>query len=206
MLGDLDQSLAAFLRGLLPDGTAVRFDPPVPSWVTAPPQPPLLAAYLYDVREAPQPPAADIVLTRDENDRAIGWQRPVRRYRVSYLLSAWAGDAPGREHELLGAVLAGCAVANAVPPDCLWGSLSGATEPVLVVCSPADPVMGAAQHWSALGVPARTALDLMVLAPVIPPLITELAPPVEGLALSARNTAEDGAAAEAAPRRRRITE
>src|ERR1700679_3416478 len=93
MLGDLDQSVAAFLGRLLPAGTAIRFDAPVASWADAPPAAPLLGVYLYDIREAPQPPAADAVLARDEAGRPVGWQLPVRKYQVSYLLTAWPDDA-----------------------------------------------------------------------------------------------------------------
>jgi Pvc16 N-terminal domain len=182
MLRDLDLSVAAFLSRVLPAGTAVQFRPPAASWVASSPDAPLLDAFLYDVRE-PQPPAADAMLTRDEDGHPAGWQRPVRRYLVSYLLTAWpgGGDGAAGEHELLGAVLTGCAVTGAIPADCLQGVLAGTAEPLPLVCAAPDRVADAAQLWAALGVPARTALDLSVVAPVVPPLLTDLAPAIHSL-------------------------
>jgi hypothetical protein len=176
MLHDLDSSVAAFLNRLLRSGTAVRFGAPDASWASAPAGP-LLGAFLYDVREA-QAPASDGMMARDENGHATGWQPPVRRYRVSYLITAWP-DAS--EHELLGSILVGCATVTAIPPDCLHGALAEAGESVPLTLAAADRAADATQLWPGLGIPARTALDLMVVAPVVPPLLTELAPAVHGL-------------------------
>jgi hypothetical protein len=189
MLRDLDLSVAAFLSRVLPAGTAVQFGPPAASCATAPPGAPLLDAFLYDVRE-PQPPASDVVLARDEDGHPAGWQRPVRRYLVSYLLTAWPGGGDGAacEHELLGAVLTGCAVTGAIPADCLHGVLAGTGEPLPLVCAGPDRVADAAQLWAGLGVPARTALDLSVVAPVVPPLLTDVAPAVHNLEIGVQRT------------------
>jgi Pvc16 N-terminal domain len=187
MLRDLDLSVAAFLGRVLPAGTAVQFGPPAVSWVADPPGAPLLDAFLYDVRE-PQPPVADAVLARDRDGHPAGWQRPVRRYLVSYLLTAWPGAGNGgpaadgaSEHELLGSVLTGCAVTGAIPADCLHGVLAGSDEPLPLVCAGRDRVADATGLWAGLGVPARTALDLRVVAPVVPPLLTELPAAVRSL-------------------------
>ncbi|HEY1918028.1 MAG TPA: Pvc16 family protein [Streptosporangiaceae bacterium] len=189
MLRDLDLSVAAFLSHLLPAGSEACLGPPQAAQAQSARGVPVLGAFLYDVREA-QAPAADATLARDDDGRPAGWQRPVRRYQVSYLLTAWPGDdAPGREppgdsaaeHEMLGEVLAGCAVAAAIPADCLHGVLAEAGEPVPLLCAGADRAAAATQLWPGLGVPARAALDLRVVAPVVPPLITELAPAVRGL-------------------------
>jgi len=224
MLRDLDLSVASFLRRLLPAGTAIHFGPPA----AAAPGGPLLGAFLYDVREA-QAPASDGRLARDGDGHPTGWQRPVRRYRVSYLLTAWpdgsgnnasepADDGTG-EHELLGSVLAGCAVAEAIPEDCLHGVLAGAGEPVPLVCSAPDRAAEATQLWPGLGVPARTALDLRVVAPVIPPLLTELAPAVHSFEIGLQRTPDSPSPSPSPPppaadrppqppgwERRRITE
>jgi hypothetical protein len=178
MLPDLDLSVAAFLRGLLPSGTTIQLGAPDPSWARPPATAqasttgPLLDAFLYDIREA-QPPVSDGLMARDENGRATGWQPPVRRYRVSYLLTAWPDSS---EHELLGAILVGCATQAAIPPDCLHGTLAGTGEPVPLMLAAADRAADATRLWGSLGVHARAALDLMVVAPVVPPLLTELAP------------------------------
>lgn len=190
MLGDLDRSVAAFLAPLLPDGTAVRFEAPVPAWAQAPPEAPLLAVYLHDIRESAQPSAAAAVLARDDAGRATGWQLPVRRYRVSYLLTAWTADGPASQHDLLGAILVGCSTVEAIPPDCLRGILATQAYPVLLSCAPADHAPAAPEFWPSLGIPARTSLSLMVIVPVVPPLVTELAPPVQDLKVATENTAK----------------
>jgi hypothetical protein len=196
MLTDLDRSVAAFLARLLPAGTAIRFCAPAPSWADAPPESPLIDAFLYDIRET-QPPAADGALTRDADGHATGWQPPVRRYRVSYLLTAWTEpDPPGTsEHELLGAVLVGCAAVHAIPDDCLHGSLAEAAESLPFACAGQERARDPALIWPALSVPARTALDLMVIAPIVPPLTTELAPSVRGVTVGAHRTPNGAGAA-----------
>lgn len=190
MLGDLDRSVAAFFAALLPEGTAVRFEAPAPGWAQTPPEVPLLAAHLHDIRESAQPPAAEAVLARDDAGRATGWQLPVRRYRVSYLLTAWTSGGPATQHDLLGAILVGCSTVEAIPPDCLRGILATQGHPVLLSCAPADHAPAAPDFWPSLGLPARTCLSLMLVAPVVPPLITELAPPVQDLKVATENTAK----------------
>jgi hypothetical protein len=205
MLGDLDRSVAAFFAPLLPDGTAIRFEAPAPAWAQAPPEAPLLAAHLHDIRESAQPPAAEAVLARDDAGRATGWQLPVRRYRVSYLLTAWTSDGPASQHDLLGAILVGCSTVQAIPPDCLRGVLATQGHPVLLSCAPADHAPAAPEFWPSLGIPARTSLSLLVVLPVVPPLITELEPPVQDLKVATENTAKT-AAAPSKDKRPRVTE
>jgi hypothetical protein len=205
MLADLDRSVAAFLARLLPAGTEIRFGAPDASWADSS----LLAAFMYDIRET-QPPAIDGTLIRDADGHATGWQPPVRHYQVSYLLTAWTDTGPlgTNEHELLGAVLAGCATAGSIPDDCLHGTLAEAGEPVPLTCAGQEPAGEAVRIWPHLGVPARTALDLMVVAPVVPPLDAELAPVVRTVNLGARHDLEEARTGEKRPSRpeRRITE
>lgn len=208
MLHDLDLSVAAFLGSLLPAGTAIRFGPPDASWASAPPTVPLLSAFAYDIRRE-QMTSADGMLARDSSGHATGWQPPVRRYRVSYLLTAWtgAGQEPGAdgnpapfatlpsttepsttepsapapaapgEHELLGLILAGCASGDAFPDEFLRGALAGTGIPVPLACASPERATDPAQLWPALGIPARTALDLMVVAPVVPPSVAVVPAP-----------------------------
>jgi hypothetical protein len=182
MLRDLDLSLAAFLTGLLPSGTAVEFGAPDASWASDPPQDRCVGAFLYDVREA-QPPASDGIMTRDANGHATGWQPPVRRYRVSYLLTAWPDPS---EHELLGSVLAGCATVAAIPPGCLHGVLAETGEPVPLTLASPDRAADALRLWAGLRVRPRAALDLMAVASLVPPLLTELAPAPQGVEVGMR--------------------
>lgn len=205
MLADLDRSVAAFLARLLPAGTEIRFATPDASWTDGS----LLAAFMYDIRET-QPPALVGTLTRDADGRATGWQPPVRRYQVSYLLTAWtdAGPLGTNEHELLGAVLVGCATAGSIPDDCLHGRLAEAGEPVALTCAGQEPACQAARIWPHLSVSPRTALDLMVVAPVVPPVAAELSPAVRSVNLGARRDPDAARTDERRPPRpeHRITE
>lgn len=196
MLADLDRSVAAFLARLLPAGTAIRFGSPALSQPGGPSEAPLLDVFLYDIRET-QPPAADGTLTRNADGRATGWQPPVRRYRVSYLLTAKAEAGPPgtSEHDLLGAVLTGCAALHSIPNDCLHGTLTEAGDPLPITCAGQERARDAAPVWPYPSVPARTALDLVVVAPVVPPLITELAPAVRSVSLGARRDSGQAPAA-----------
>jgi hypothetical protein len=208
VIHDVDQTIAACLSRWLPGGTVVRFDAPDGSWAGPAPDgdgqaAQILGAFLYDIREDPGAAAADPVLVRDDEGRAMGWQPPIRKYRMSYLLTAWAGDAPDggagsrglREHELLGSVLVGCVTQTAVPPDCLRGTLARCPQPVLISCAAADHVVDVTHLWSSLGVAPRTTLDLMVLVPVIPALLTELAPPSRSIDLGVSGGPDNGRAA-----------
>ncbi|MBV9445487.1 MAG: DUF4255 domain-containing protein [Streptosporangiaceae bacterium] len=198
MLDDLDRSVAAFLSRLLPAGAVVGFDPPAALRAG---EAPFLDAFLYDVREA-QPPVSDGVLTRDKAGYATGWQPPVRRYRACYLLTAWTGTGSIRtnEHELLGSVLAGCAGVRAIPEPCLHGVLAQAGEPVLLACAAPDRAGDAAWLWPRLGICARTALDLTVVAPVVPPLATSLPPGVRSVEYGVRRGHDHDPARAAASR------
>jgi hypothetical protein len=177
VLHDLDRSLSACLAGWLPDGTEVRVAAPDTSWVSEPGTEQFVAVFLYDLREQAQATAAAPTLVRDGEGRALGWRQPVRHYRASYLVSAWPGTQGASEHELLDAILVGCAASGgAIPDEHLAGSLADAPDPVLVRCAPAERSAEPISVWSSLRVPARTALDLLVIAPLVPPLTTDLAP------------------------------
>lgn len=233
MLDDLDRSLAAWLRRLLPAGTAVRFGAPPPAAGARPG----LHAFLYDVREEPATAPPDAVLVRDAAGGPLGWQPPPRAYRVSYLLTAWPGGSraaspdspdgpgtpgtagePGRaddadgaaraEHALLGAVLLGCAAEPALPADCLRGVLAGWARGVPLTCASAARAADPDRLCAGLGIGPRAALDLALVAPVVPALLTDLAAPPGAVELGVSRGAPPRrpAAPEPGPRRRHVTE
>ena len=181
VLDDVDASLAALLTRQLPDGTTVSFEAPSAAWVDSPPGKQVVNAFLYDIREEPNGRAADWDTVRDERGRVIGRQPPPRRYEMSYLVTAWAGDA-ALEHRLLSEVLRLAFVGEAVPTDCRVGSLAENGRPVLRVVRQ-DPPHSPSQVWSDLGLPPRLVVDVAVTATLVPPLDTILAPPAEGMHL-----------------------
>jgi Pvc16 N-terminal domain len=205
VIHDADRSLEAWLASTLPPEAGVRFDAPDPAWARRPPERPFVDAFLFDVAEDVDGLSADSALIRDPGGHAVAWQPPVRRYRLSYLLTAWSADVPA-DHELLGSVLAGCAAAAIIPPDCLRGSLLEAGLPVELRCAQprgTDGSQGAAGAATAgtaglcqaLGVPPRAALTLVVVAPVVPAAIVGVAPPARSLDLNMAATVPGSAVA-----------
>jgi len=217
VIHDADRSLEAWLGSMLPPGVGVRFDAPDPNWARRPPDRPFVDVFLYDIAEDTDGLTGDSALVREPGGRAVGWQPPVRRYRLSYLLTAWSADVSA-DHELLGNVVAGCAAAAVIPADSLRGALLEAGLPVQLRCAPPNGIPGAQGTAStasagtaglclALGLPPRAALALVLVAPVIPAAIVEVAPPARSIDLNMAPTARragatgqpPGAAGQSAP-------
>jgi len=97
VLHDADASLACWLARVLPAGTKVRFDAPDPGWVAQPPDPPFVDVFLYDVREDDKASQAGWSEDRDADGRVTRRQQPPRRYKLRYLLTAWAADPAAAE-------------------------------------------------------------------------------------------------------------
>ena len=175
VIHDVDRSLVRWLGRCLPAGVAVRLSGPRPDWLTTPPEPLLLNAFLYDIREDTRLLHSETTPLRDTDGHTTARRAPTRRYRLRYLLTAWADDELA-EHELLATVLAGAVSLLAIPADCLVGSLAAAGELVPVRCAPVgdDPV--GVHLWTQMGLPPRTTLDLVVTAPLVPEPVTDLAP------------------------------
>lgn len=195
VIHDADRSLATWLGSMLPPGTGIRFDTPGPDWLRHPPERPFVDIFLYDIAEDTDGLTADAALVRSPDGHPLAWQPPVRRYQLSYLLTVWSADVP-TDHELLGAVMAGCAATAVIPHDCLHGALLDAGLPVHVRCAPpreaAGPAPSAASPaglCQALGVPPRAALILAMVAPVIPAASTDVAPPARSIDLDMTSTA-----------------
>lgn len=182
MLEDVDGSLAALLAQAMPEGTTVTFAPPSPAWLDSPPGKQVLSAFLYDIREDPMGRAVDWDDVRDEHGRVIGRQPPPRRYELSYLVTAWAGDAD-LEHRLLSDVLRLVFRGEIIPAEFRVGSLSETTLPVLLRVVRPDAPHSPAQVWADLGLPPRLVVDLAVTAPLVPALVTDLPSPAEDMQL-----------------------
>jgi hypothetical protein len=216
VIHDADRSLAAWLATVLPDGVTITFEPPEPSWAQRSRSESFVGAFLYDIREDSSGLGSGPTAVRAPDGALVARQPPARRYRLSFLLTAWTADVTAG-HELLGSVLAGCAAQDALPPGCLDGSLAQAGLPVSLHCAPAGPAAQPLQLWPSLGIPPRTAVILVLTVPLIPVPRTGLAPPVRRLDLdvaaepggvSPRGDphASDGARSAPARERGRITE
>jgi Pvc16 N-terminal domain len=183
VIADADQSLANFLASSLPKGTTVVFDTPSEEWAKSLKRP-TLSCFLHRVVEDIERRAADWIDERGDNGRVAGRQPPVRHYQLHYQVSAWATSVAD-EHRLLGQVMEACLGGEVIPARHLAGNLDGEDEPVLVRLGMpvADPGPQAHDVWSSLGVPLRASLELMLVAPLRPTLVTDIAPPAEELTL-----------------------
>jgi Pvc16 N-terminal domain len=206
VLADVDLSLAAWLSAALPPRTEIDFGPPASRASERTTRRPAVNVFLHAVDEDTSGLRASEIRLRDENGRASGIMLPIRRYALTYLLTAWAGD-PLAEHRLLGTVLLAHAGHDHLAGEHLRGALAETGE-----CLPVH--IGRAGHevrWDRLGLPGHNGIVLTVLAPAVPQLAQIIAPPVEQIELVARtkphrtgrDVAPDGD--EPSPRWRRTT-
>lgn len=179
MLHEVDETLRRVLCAGLPARTPVTFDAPAaPSSAHGE----TVTVFLHSVQEDVSARATGWIDDRDERGRVIERRLVPRRYRLGYLVTAYAADVP-REHELLGAVLAVLAENEAVPQDCLTGSLAEVGGPVTLAVADPHASGTAAGMWQALGVPPRCSLELVVTAPLTPRALPEVAAPPSAIDL-----------------------
>lgn len=97
MLRDVSVSLAGWLAGQLPAGSTVTFDAIADDARTTP----VLGLYLHNVREEAEVTHGGWSELRADDGSLVGRLPPQRRYRMSYLVTAWSTDTLA-EHDLLG--------------------------------------------------------------------------------------------------------
>ena len=178
MIAEIDEALFGLLRsGAVPDkGVEVAFEAPTRTWA-ARRTGPAVNAYLYDIREEINRRGAGLRDMRDEQGIVLGRRRPLRFFRLSYLVTSWTKRAED-EHRLLAGVL-GCLMANQVLPMRGNGALARLGQPIpLSVAMPPAETRSLADIWSALGGDLKPSLDVVVVAPY--PLLSDepVAPPV----------------------------
>lgn len=202
-LRDADLSLANWLRSVLPPGTGVRFDAPQARWQEPGSGTPFVSLFLGDIRRDGQElPASGWSEVRDGDGRLVGRQPAPRYYRVCYAVTAWApapaaaeGDQSQRalqEHDLLGLLVDACTGADTLTDDQLTGALAEAGLPSFVRCAGDEPGLPAQGLWSGLGIAPRAHLVLELVAPVVPPMVADLAPPARRIVLGATQPAATG--------------
>jgi hypothetical protein len=179
MIHDVDESLRALVKrdALNGSGVDVAFDAPTKDWV-ARRNAPVVNLYLYDIREDLTRRETSWMDIRGDDGRVKERRLPPRRYRLSYLITAWTAR-PEDEHRLLSALLGGFVRHEFFPPELLQGALEGEETPVLltVALPPADE-RKIADTWSALGGELKPSLDLVVTAPLSIARSLEAGPPV----------------------------
>jgi hypothetical protein len=134
--------------------------------------------YLYDIREDTTRRETAWIEVRDEKGIVTDRRLPPRRFRLSYLVTAWT-NRPEDEHRLLSALLSCFIRHEYVPPELLVGVLDGQTLPVLMnVALPVPADRNIADVWSAMGGELKPSLDLIVTAPLDLQRALEAGPPV----------------------------
>jgi hypothetical protein len=183
VIDDVDASVLALLRsGISEREAAVRFEAPTPAWVSSL-KGPCIDLFLHDVVEELGGRGGDWTDVRDGDGRVIARQPPLRRYRLHYVVSAWA-SSPAVEHRLLGRVLRLVVEADNLPASVLVGSLiEDARHVEVALAEPGPSRLRPHDLWSALGTPPRTSFELVITAPLRPAPITEIAPPAETISL-----------------------
>ena len=179
MIHDVDESLRALVRrdALNGSGVEVAFDAPTKDWV-ARRNAPVVNLYLYDIREDLSRRDTAWVDVKGEDGRVKERRLPPRRFRLSYLVTAWTAR-PEDEHRLLSALLSGFLRHEYFPPELLQGTLEGEEVPVLVtVALPPEDERKIADTWSALGGELKPSLDVVVTAPMNIARSIEAGPPV----------------------------
>jgi len=208
MIHDVDESLRALVKrdALNGSGVEVAFDAPTKDWV-ARRNSPVVNLYLYDIREDVTRRDTAWVDVKGDDGRVVERRLPPRRYRLSYLATAWT-QRPEDEHRLLSSMLAGLLQHEYFPPELLKGTLEGEEVPVLLtVALPPSDERKIADTWSALGGELKPSLDVVVTAPLNIARSIAAGPPVleePRLALVAATPDGTGAAAaEPSGRKRR---
>lgn len=179
MIHDVDESLRALVKRDALDGSGVEvaFDAPTREWV-AKRNAPIVDMYLYDIREDVTRRQTAWEDVRDENGRVTGRRLPPKRYRLSYLVTAWTAR-PEDEHRLLSSLLACFVQHEYMPADVLAGSLEGEETPILItVALPPMEDRSIADTWSAMGGELKPSLDVVVTAPMNVARTIAAGPPV----------------------------
>lgn len=202
MLRDADLSLANWLRQILPPDTGVTFAAPRADWERRESGSAFVSAFLREVRRDTQDLArSGWSDARDQDGLVVGRQLAPRYYRLSYLITAWAQAGGGgddaddeasrrmlEEHELLGLLVDACTATDAIPDDQLTGALAEAAIPCFVRCGGEESSSPAQSPWADFGIAPHAHLELELVAPVVPPLVTDLAPPAREIVLVAAQT------------------
>jgi hypothetical protein len=173
MLHHVDDALGSWLRLALPPEVDVLVAPPTRDWALTVPGT-VVNLFPHRIQEDVDVRAASWSDELDGQGRVIARALPPRRYRFCYLLTVWAGDGNG-EHEVLGTLLAAMARVDRLPCD----GLPVVGTVALDVAHPHLPGV-TADLWTALGIPPRSHLDVVVTATLAAGSATPLhAPPSE---------------------------
>ncbi|HEX2626858.1 MAG TPA: DUF4255 domain-containing protein [Candidatus Limnocylindrales bacterium] len=194
MIHEVDELLEKLVKkDALNGGSAVElvFEAPTKDWV-ARRNGPAVNLYLYDIREDLQRRVPAWEDQRNADGTVSARTLPPRRFKLSYLVTAWT-QRPEDEHRLLSALLSAFLRTPMVKPENLEGSLAEPNLPVYIdVGQPPSQDRSLADVWSALGGELKPSLDVVVIAPIMVTRVAPYGPPV-------RSAATIGLAAQGVP-------
>jgi hypothetical protein len=175
MIQAVDESLRALVKREALNGSKadVTFEAPTRDWA-ARRNTPTVDLYLYDIREDVERRQVAFEEVRDAAGAVTERRRPPRRFKLSYLVTAWT-QRPEDEHRLLSSLL-NCFVGHQVVPADLT---TWSRYPIyLNIALPPPQDRSISDVWSALGGELKPSLDLVVNAPVEEQLVAPAGPPV----------------------------
>jgi uncharacterized protein DUF4255 len=164
VIADVNRALRGLLTPLLPAGCGVRF-----GTAGGPADDAALVFFLAEVREDEKGGDTDWEDIRDADGRVVARRPPIRRFDLYYLVTTETAD-PDVEAALLDAVLTAVDPGKRLAADLLGEELAG--RPVVLRLGD--------------GVPyplARTTLTVIANAPLVPPVVTDIAAPAESIRL-----------------------
>jgi hypothetical protein len=178
MIHDVDAAIRTLLRRDAVNGDVeVVFDAPTREWAVKRSSP-TVDVFLFDIREDTGRRRVEPEPVRDDVGVVIGRRRPPRRYRLSYLVTAWTQRAED-EHRLLSAVLSSFISHEEVPRDVLEGPLAEQSLPLFVsIGLPPPPERSIGEIWSAMGGELKPSLELVLSVPFVLPETRHAGPPV----------------------------
>jgi hypothetical protein len=181
VVDDVDAALAALFAAASSKELKLEcsFDAPTPEW-SGGVKSTTLNLFLLEITENPEARPGAWADVRDDTGQIVGRQPPLRRYDLHYVLSAWGGTTEA-QHRALSAVLRLVPAYDTIPVEFLSGALVETELPVRLRIAQDELSASVTDIWSSLGQPARASLALVATAPVLPALITDLAPPASSL-------------------------
>jgi hypothetical protein len=165
MIPEIDEALTGLLRtrAMPGQGVEMAFEAPTGDWAAGR-NAPTINVYLHNIREDTSRRAHGVVPVRDESGVVVRRDRPMRYFRLSYLVTCWTKRAED-EHRMLASVL-GCLLETEMLPVTGSGVLGTLGVPVpLTVAVPPEEAGSASDIWSALGGVLKPSLDVVVTAP-----------------------------------------
>ncbi len=179
MFHELDDALRALITRHLGEetGVEVAFDAPNSDWA-ARQSAPTVNVFLYDIREDTSRRETAPRDVRDEQGRVVARRPAPRRFRVSYLITAWT-QRPEDEHRLLAQTLTSLLSYSQLPAELLGGSLAELDLSIPIeLAQPPSQDRSLSDIWSALGGELKPSLDLQLIAPIEAGRSFPVGPPV----------------------------